>query len=174
MKNDGTRCSPSIAKHLSISSHNLRPGPLKWSKSSRSIAAELSSEPNDVLSAQDHRGASNNGISLGLRDNWGQFWLLVLVNAFVGGMVGLERTVVPLVGTEEFKIGSALVVFTFIIAFGVVKAVSNFASGMLADRFTRKSVLVAGWAIGLPVPFLLAWGPTWTWIVVANVLLGLS
>jgi MFS family permease len=126
------------------------------------------------LSAKDYRSATNNRISLGLRNNWGQFWLLVLVNAFVGGMVGLERTVVPLVGTEEFKIGSALVVFTFIIAFGVVKAISNFASGILADRYTRKSVLVAGWALGLPVPFLLAWGPTWTSIVIANVLLGLS
>jgi MFS family permease len=114
------------------------------------------------------------GLSLGIRENWGQFWLLVLVNAFVGGMVGLERTVVPLVGTEEFHIGSALVVFSFIIAFGVVKAFSNLASGVLADHFTRKSVLVAGWAIGLPVPFLLGWGPTWGWIVIANVLLGLS
>jgi MFS family permease len=114
------------------------------------------------------------GLSLGIRENWSQFWLLVLVNAFVGGMVGLERTVVPLVGSEEFRVGSAILVFSFIIAFGVVKAFSNLASGVLADRFTRKSVLVAGWAIGLPVPFLLAWGPTWGWIVIANVLLGMS
>jgi MFS family permease len=113
-------------------------------------------------------------ISYGIRENWSQFWLLVLINAFVGGMVGLERTVVPLVGAEEFRIGSALLIFSFIIAFGVVKAFSNLASGVLADRFTRKSVLVAGWAIGLPVPFLLGWGPTWGWIVIANVLLGLS
>ena len=113
-------------------------------------------------------------VALGLRENRAQFWLLVLVNAFVGGMVGLERTVVPLIGTEEFRIASAVVVFSFIIAFGVVKALSNLASGVLADRFTRKSVLVTGWAVGLPVPFLLAWGPSWGWIIAANVLLGLS
>jgi MFS family permease len=100
--------------------------------------------------------------------------LLVLVNAFVGGMVGLERTVVPLVGTEEFGITSDVVVFSFIVAFGVVKACMNLASGLLADRFTRKAVLVAGWVFGLPVPFMLAWGPSWTWIVGANVLLGIS
>jgi len=116
----------------------------------------------------------SRAVALGLRANAGQFWLLVLVNAFVGGMVGLERTVVPLVGTEEFHIASAVVVFSFIIAFGVVKAVANLASGVLADRFTRKSVLVVGWAVGLPVPFMLAWGPSWGWIVMANVLLGVS
>jgi MFS family permease len=113
-------------------------------------------------------------VQLGLRENLAQFSLLVLVNAFVGGMVGLERTVVPLVGTEEFGIGSEVVVFSFIMAFGVVKAFLNLASGLLADRFTRKAVLVAGWIAGLPVPFMLAWGPSWTWIVAANVLLGIS
>jgi MFS family permease len=100
--------------------------------------------------------------------------LLVLINAFVGGMVGIERTVVPLVGTEEFRIGSEVVVFSFIIAFGVIKALLNLVSGLLADRFTRKMVLVAGWVVGLPVPFMLAWGPSWAWIVAANVLLGIS
>jgi MFS family permease len=109
-----------------------------------------------------------------LQENIAQFSLLVLVNAFVGGMVGLERTVVPLVGTEEFHIGSEVVVFSFIIAFGLVKAVLNLLSGLLADRFTRKGVLVAGWLVGLPVPFMLAWGPSWAWIVGANVLLGIS
>jgi MFS family permease len=113
-------------------------------------------------------------IRLGLRENLGQFSLLVLINAFVGGMVGLERTVVPLVGTEEFRIGSEVVVFSFIIAFGLIKALLNLASGLLADRFTRKMVLVAGWIVGLPVPFMLAWGPSWAWIVAANVLLGIS
>jgi len=114
------------------------------------------------------------GVMLGMRENAGQFWLLVLVNAFVGGMVGLERTVVPLIGTEEFRIGSAVVAFSFIIAFGVVKAISNLASGVLADRFTRKSVLIAGWTVALPVPFMLAWGPSWWWIIAANILLGMS
>lgn len=115
-----------------------------------------------------------NQIRLGLKENWKQFTLLVIVNVFVGGMVGLERTVMPLVGTEEFAIGSELIVFSFIIAFGVVKAFSNIASGILADRFTRKKVLIAGWIVGLPVPFMLGWGPSWSWIVGANVLLGIS
>jgi MFS family permease len=113
-------------------------------------------------------------INLGLKENWRQFSLLVVVNAFVGGMVGLERTVVPLVGTQEFGIGSEVVVFSFIIAFGVVKALVNFASGWLADRFTRRAVLIGGWMVGLPVPFMLGWGPSWAWIVGANVLLGIS
>jgi MFS family permease len=113
-------------------------------------------------------------IRLGIKENWRQFSLLVLLNAFVGGMVGLERTVVPLIGTQEFAIGSEVVVFSFIIAFGVVKALVNFASGWLADRFTRKAVLIAGWFVGLPVPFMLGYGPSWSWIVGANVLLGVS
>lgn len=113
-------------------------------------------------------------IKLGLKENWKQFTLLVLVNMMVGGMVGLERTVVPLVGTEEFKIGSDVVVFSFIIAFGVVKAFTNLFSGTLADKYTRKKVLIMGWLVGLPVPFLLGWGPTWNWILFANVLLGIS
>ena len=103
-----------------------------------------------------------------------QFSLLVLVNAFVGGMVGLERTVVPLIGTQEFGIGSEVVVFSFIITFGLIKACVNLVSGLLADRYTRKTVLVAGWVVGLPVPFMLAYGPSWAWIVGANVLLGIS
>ncbi|MFB6457210.1 MFS transporter [Chitinophaga sp. Hz27] len=113
-------------------------------------------------------------IKLGLKENWKQFSLLVLVNSLVGGMVGLERTVVPLVGTEEFKINADLVVFSFIIAFGVVKAFTNLISGMLADKYTRKRVLIWGWLIGLPVPFLLGWGPSWNWIIAANILLGVS
>ena len=113
-------------------------------------------------------------IKLGLRENWRQFTLLVIVNSFVGGLVGLERTVVPLVGTEEFRIDSEVVVFSFIVAFGSVKAFANLASGVLADRFTRKMVLVAGWIVGLPVPFILAFAPSWSWIVAANVLLGVN
>ena len=113
-------------------------------------------------------------VRLGLRENLPQFSLLVLVNAFVGGMVGLERTVVPLIGTQEFGIGSEVVVFSFIITFGLIKACVNLVSGWLADRVTRKTVLVAGWLVGLPVPFMLAYGPSWAWIVGANVLLGMS
>lgn len=117
---------------------------------------------------------SKEKISLGLRENWQQFSLLVLVNMMVGGMVGLERTVVPLVGTEEFHIQSDVVVFSFIIAFGVVKAFTNLISGVLADKYTRKKVLIWGWLLGLPVPFLLAFAPSWNWILFANVLLGIS
>jgi MFS family permease len=113
-------------------------------------------------------------VRLGLKENWQQFSLLVLVNFFVGGMVGIERTIVPFIGTETFGISSKVVVFSFIIAFGIVKALTNFVSGVLADRFTRKMVLVSGWALGLPVPFILAYGPSWDWIVAANVLLGVS
>lgn len=120
------------------------------------------------------RAAHGAEIKLGLRENWRQFTLLVVVNTFVGGLVGLERTVVPLVGTDEFRLDSEVVVFSFIIAFGIVKAFANLASGVLADRFTRKAVLVGGWVVGLPVPFILAFGPSWSWIVGANVLLGVN
>ncbi|MBP6661837.1 MAG: MFS transporter [Paludibacter sp.] len=113
-------------------------------------------------------------IRLGLKENWQQFTLLVLVNMMVGGMVGLERTVVPLVGTEEFHIQSDVVVFSFIIAFGVIKAFTNLISGVLADKYTRKKVLIWGWLVGLPVPFILAFAPSWNWILFANVLLGIS
>jgi MFS family permease len=109
---------------------------------------------------------------LGIRENWPQFSLLLLVNVCVGGMVGLERTVLPLIATKEFHLTSEAVIFSFIVAFGLVKALSNAACGILADRFTRKAMLVGGWVLGLPVPFMLAWGPSWTWIVAANVLLG--
>ena len=110
----------------------------------------------------------------GLKENWRQFSLLVLINAFVGGMVGIERTVVPLIGSEEFGIASTTLVLSFIISFGVVKAFSNLVSGQLADRWGRKRVLVLGWLVGLPFPFILIAAPDWTWIVAANVLLGVS
>ena len=118
--------------------------------------------------------ASHTSVRLGLRENWRQFALLVLVNAFVGGMVGLERTVVPLIGSEEFKLASATVVASFVMSFGISKAFTNLLSGEMADRWGRKRVLVLGWLIGLPVPFLIIWAPTWNWIVAANVLLGIS
>jgi MFS family permease len=111
---------------------------------------------------------------LGLRENWGQFSILLLVNAFVGGMVGLERTVVPLIGAEEFKIAATTTITAFVASFGLAKALTNLASGVLADVLGRKRVLVAGWAIALPVPFLIMWAPSWNWIIVANILLGIS
>jgi MFS family permease len=114
------------------------------------------------------------GVTLGLRANWPQFSLLLLVNAFVGGMVGLERTVVPLIGSEEFHIASTTLVVSFIVSFGVVKALANLVSGHLADAWGRKRVLVVGWLFGLPVPFMVMWGPSWEWVVVANALLGIN
>jgi MFS family permease len=118
--------------------------------------------------------ARSRDIRLGLRENWQQFALLILVNGFVGGMVGLERTVVPLIGAQEFQIASTTLVTSFIVSFGVVKAISNLVSGHFADVYGRKHVLVAGWLIGLPVPFMIGWGPTWGWIVAANALLGIN
>ena len=113
-------------------------------------------------------------IALGLRENWRQFFLLVLVNAFVGGMVGLERTVVPLIGSEEFRIASTTIVVSFIVSFGVVKASANLVSGHFADVYGRRTLLILGWLVGLPVPFMIAWGPSWGWIIAANALLGIN
>jgi len=118
--------------------------------------------------------APRQRVSLGLRENWRQFSLLVLVNAFVGGMVGLERTVVPLIGSEEFRIASTTIVVSFIVSFGVVKACANLVSGHFADVYGRRLLLIVGWLIGLPVPFMIAWGPTWGWIIAANALLGIN
>jgi MFS family permease len=114
------------------------------------------------------------GVRLGLRENWPQFALLMLVNALVGGMVGVERTVVPLLGAEEFRVASTTLITSFIVSFGVVKAFANLASGHLADVHGRKALLILGWLAGLPAPFMIAWGPSWDWIVAANVLLGLN
>jgi MFS family permease len=113
-------------------------------------------------------------VRLGLKENWRQFSLLVLVNAFVGGMMGLERTVVPLVGSQEFGLILRTAIFSFIVTFGLVKAFSNLFAGGLADRFGRKKVLVAGWLGGVPVPLILMYAPSWGWLVAANVLLGVN
>jgi MFS family permease len=117
---------------------------------------------------------ASSAVRLGLRENWQQFSLLVLINAFVGGMVGLERTVVPLVGSETFKIASTTIVVSFIVSFGVVKALANLVSGHFADIYGRRHMLILGWLIGLPVPFMIAWGPSWGWVVAANALLGIN
>lgn len=111
---------------------------------------------------------------LGLRANWRQFWLLVLINAFVGAMVGLERTVLPLIAEREFGLASKGAALSFIMTFGLTKALANLAAGRLSERVGRKHVLVAGWVAALPVPFLVMWAPTWSWIVFANVLLGIN
>ena len=113
-------------------------------------------------------------VRLGLRENFAQFALLVGVNALVGGMLGQERTVMPLIATRVFHLHAYTAALTYIVAFGTVKAVTNFVAGAMSERTGRKPVLVAGWLIGLPVPFLLAFGPGWAWIILANVMLGVN
>ena len=107
-------------------------------------------------------------VVLGLRENWRQFWLLVLVNAFVGAMVGLERAVLPLVASEDFGLTSASVILSFIAAFGLAKACSNLLAGWLVERRGRRWTLVAGWVFALPVPVVVLYAPTWWWIVAAS------
>ncbi|RSK31070.1 MFS transporter [Hymenobacter metallilatus] len=111
---------------------------------------------------------------LGLRENWPQFGLLVLVNAFVGGMVGLERTILPRLAEQEFHLVARSAILAFIVVFGLTKAVANYYAGAWANTVGRKNLLVIGWIIGLPVPLLLLWAPTWGWVIFANVLLGLN
>ncbi len=111
---------------------------------------------------------------LGLRENLGQFSLLVLVNAFVGAMVGLERSILPAVAEREFQIAARAAILSFIVVFGITKALTNYVAGRLADRFGRKQVLVAGWCVAAPVPFMLMWAGNWELVVAANVLLGVS
>jgi MFS family permease len=127
-----------------------------------------------VASTPSRQADPTPAVALGLRANWRQFWLLVLVNAFVGAMLGMERTVLPLLAQVEFSLASKSAVLSFIATFGVVKALTNFFAGRLSDIYGRKHVLVAGWLVGLPVPFLVIWAPSWSWIVFANVLLGLN
>ena len=113
-------------------------------------------------------------VRLGLRQNLPQFVLLVAVNALVGGMIGQERTVLPLLAEREFGMAGYTAMLSFIVVFGLTKAVVNYFAGTLADRFGRKPVLVAGWLFAIPVPLLLIWAPTWGWVVFANVLLGVN
>lgn len=111
---------------------------------------------------------------LGLRENLPQFTLLVIVNGFVGAMIGMERSILPAIAEEEFQLVARTAVLSFIVVFGLTKAVTNYAAGHLSDRIGRKHVLVAGWLIATPVPFMLMWAPSWSWILAANVLLGAS
>jgi MFS family permease len=114
------------------------------------------------------------GPRLGLRANAAQFLLLVAVNALVGGVLGTERTVLPLLGQREFHLTAYTAALTYILAFGATKAVTNFFAGTLSDRYGRKPVLLAGWLVAIPVPLLLIWAPSWGWVVAANVLLGVN
>jgi MFS family permease len=113
-------------------------------------------------------------VRLGLRENLAQFSLLVVVNAFVGAMVGMERTILGPIAEQEFQLTAKTAVLSFIVVFGVTKALTNYLAGRLSDSFGRKHVLVAGWLVAAPVPFLLMWAPTWAWVLFANALLGVS
>lgn len=119
-------------------------------------------------------GAGARKLRLGLAANAAQFSLLVAVNALVGGMLGQERTVLPLLAEQEFHLGAYTAALTFIVVFGVAKALTNYGAGSWSDRFGRKPVLVTGWLVAVPVPLLLIWAPSWSWVLVANVLLGIS
>lgn len=113
-------------------------------------------------------------IKLGLKENWRQFTLLVIVNGFVGGMVGLERSILPKIAEQEFEIAAKTAILSFIVVFGIVKAITNYYTGVLANKFGRKNLLIAGWVAGIPIPFMLMFAPNWSWIIAANVLLGLN
>ena len=113
-------------------------------------------------------------LQLGLKENWRQFTLLVVINAFVGGMIGLERSILPRIADVEFHIAAKTAILSFIIVFGIVKAITNYYTGALANKFGRKKLLVAGWIIAIPIPFILMFAPSWSWIIAANVLLGIN
>ena len=113
-------------------------------------------------------------IKLGLKPNINQFLLLIIVNAFVGAMIGLEQTVIPILGKEEFDLESNALILSFIASFGLVKSILNLFAGNISDKFGRKNVLVLGWLVGIPVPFILLFAPNWNWILFANVLLGIN
>ena len=116
----------------------------------------------------------NGTLRLGLKENWKQFTLLVIINGFVGGMIGMERTLFPQFAEQEFGITSKTAILSFIMAFGISKAIANYFTGILANRLGRKNILLLGWLIALPIPFLLIYAPTWNWVIAANVLLGIS
>jgi len=113
-------------------------------------------------------------VQLGLRENWRQFTLLVIINAFVGGMIGLERSILPRIAEVEFHIAAKTAILSFIIVFGIVKAITNYFAGALANKVGRKNLLTIGWLIGIPVPFVLMFADSWNWIVAANILLGIN
>ena len=115
-----------------------------------------------------------SAIRLGLRENLAQFSLLVVVNGFVGAMVGMERSILPAIAQQDFHLAARTAVLSFIVVFGVTKALTNYLAGRLSDRFGRKHILVTGWLIAAPVPFLLMWAPSWNWVLFANALLGAS
>jgi MFS family permease len=114
-----------------------------------------------------------SSVALGLKENWKQFTLLVIVNAFVGGMIGLERTIIPQIAEKDFGFTSTIAILSFIVVFGITKAITNYYTGALANRLGRKNLLVLGWLLSLPVPFLFIYANSWSWIICANILLGI-
>jgi MFS family permease len=116
----------------------------------------------------------NNTVQLGLKENWRQFTILVIVNAFVGGMIGMERSIFPQFASLEFGIDSKTAILSFITAFGISKAITNYFTGKFANKYGRKNLLLFGWLVAIPVPFLLIYAPNWNWVIFANVLLGIS
>jgi MFS family permease len=112
-------------------------------------------------------------VTLGLRQNWRQFTLLVVINAFVGGMVGLERTILPELAQSEFGMAAKTAILSFIVVFGITKAIANYYTGTLANKLGRKNLLLAGWLLALPIPLMLIYAPNWYWVIAANVLLGI-
>src|SRR5688572_5104924 len=117
---------------------------------------------------------NGKNVRLGLNENWQQFTLLVVINAFVGGMIGLERSILPQIAEVEFHIAAKTSILSFIIVFGIVKALTNYFTGTLANKIGRKNLLTIGWVFGIPVPFILMFADNWNWIIAANVLLGIN
>lgn len=126
-----------------------------------------------ILQRQKYNQMAEN-IKLGLKENWKQFTILVVVNAFVGGMVGMERTIFPQFAELEFGVASKTAILSFITAFGLSKAIANYYTGRLANRFGRKNLLLLGWLVAMPIPVMLIYAPNWSWVIFANVLLGIS
>jgi MFS family permease len=117
---------------------------------------------------------NSQDVKLGLKENWKQFTLLIIVNAFVGGMVGLERSILPQIAESEFHIAAKTAILSFIVVFGITKAITNYYTGVLANKIGRKNLLVVGWLFAIPVPFILIYAPNWNWVVAANILLGIN
>jgi len=117
---------------------------------------------------------NSQDVKLGLKENWKQFTLLIIVNAFVGGMVGLERSILPQIAESEFHIAAKTAILSFIVVFGITKAITNYYTGALANKIGRKNLLVVGWLFAIPVPFILIYAPNWNWVIAANILLGIN
>src|SRR5947199_1359581 len=148
--------------YLEVRIRRVRPG--GPSAPARGLRGESPAQPRGRMSE----------MRLGLRENLPQFALLVVLNSFVGAMVGLERTVLPLLGEQEFGLSSKTAITSFIVSFGVTKAIINLVAARASDRMGRKPILVVGWLFALPVPFLIIYAPAWWWIDLANILLGVN